>query len=88
MFPELVEEGHAAWEGLRFIVFSGSTAPTHGVDVTAHVDRGLASLLEHRVYLEALGQDDPTVFLHDFAAAAGPRLGVELAVLFELVDIS
>ena len=47
-----------------------STAPTHGVDVTAQLDRGVASLLERKVYLEALGQEDPTGFL---AAFAPPR---------------
>jgi LmbE family N-acetylglucosaminyl deacetylase len=87
IFPELAEEGLAAWDGLRFIAFAGSTSPTHGVDVTDHIDRGVASLREHKVYLEALGQEDPTAFLHQFADAAGPRLGVEKAVLFELVDV-
>jgi hypothetical protein len=42
--------------------------PTHYVDVTATIDAGIASLREHRAYLDGLGQDfDPDEFLRDMA---------------------
>lgn len=80
--------GGDPWSGVRFALFSGSPQATHGTDVTATIDRGVASLREHAAYLEGLGGDpdeDPTAFLRDNAAAAGPRLGVDLAATFELI---
>ncbi len=74
---------------VRFIAFSSSPAPSHAVDVTGYVDAGVASLREHRTYLEALDDGtpgrDPTSFLRTNAEAVGPSIGVEAAVSFELV---
>ena len=87
MFPELATDGHQAWGGVRFIAFGGSPAPTHGADVTAYLDAGVASLAAHAAYLAALAgpAGDPEAFLRPAAQAAGERLGVELAASFELV---
>lgn len=75
------------WAGVRWIAYNASTHPTHAVDVSAHLDRGVASLRCHRTYIDAL--DDPDfdadAFLRGAAEAAGPRLGVDLAATFELV---
>jgi LmbE family N-acetylglucosaminyl deacetylase len=81
--------GGPAWKGLRFAIFGGSTEPTHAVDVTATIDLGVASLREHRTYLEALGggMSDPDSFLRDLARATGPTIGVEAAVSFEMVAL-
>lgn len=91
VFRELLDEGHQPWTGLRFIAFSGSPAPTHGVDVTATLGQGIASLQCHATYLAALepgtAGHQPEVFLRQSAAAAGPLLGVEHAVTFEVVPI-
>jgi LmbE family N-acetylglucosaminyl deacetylase len=78
-----------AWSGCRFVAFSGSPTATHGVDVTDTLDAGVASLRCHELYLSNLGGDmaDPDQFLRSAATAAGPRLGVELATLFELVHL-
>jgi len=74
------------WGGVRFLAFSGSTEPTHGVDVGDHLDAGVASLRCHRTYIDGLGEDfDPDAFLRSNAEAAGPALGVELAAAFEVV---
>lgn len=92
VFPELVEEGHEPWSGLRRLAFSGSTSPTHWCDVTGYLDQGRESLRQHALYLEHLGSglgsgDDPTAFLVDFAAGAGAQVGVEHATTFEIIDV-
>ena len=55
--------------------------PTHFVDVTATMDAGVASLREHRAYLEGLGGDfDPDEFLRNMAGFTGLAAGCEYAV--------
>ena len=78
------------WAGVRWIAYASSTAPTHAVDVTDSFAAGVASLQCHRTYIEALGDPDfdPESFLRSGAEAAGALLGVELAVTFELVDLT
>ena len=64
-----------------------TTSPTHGVDVTDTVEDGVASLAEHRRYLEALA---PTPVLDqaraqvESATAALPGFAAERAAGFEL----
>ena len=48
IFPELLDEGHQPWNGVRRVLIAGSNAPTHAVDVTDFIDQGVASLEEHR----------------------------------------
>ena len=76
------------WDGVRFVAFSGSPQPTHGVDTTATFELGVRSLAAHRVYLEHLGGDmaSPDEFLRGAATAAGERLGCELAASFEVIE--
>lgn len=63
---------------------AGSSASTHFVDVTDTIDRGVASLREHRLYIEGLGTEfEPDEFLHQIAAYAGMAVGCEYAVLFQ-----
>ncbi|MEM9133434.1 MAG: PIG-L deacetylase family protein [Actinomycetota bacterium] len=75
------------WSSVRWIAYNASTAPTHAVDVTDHLDVGVASLECHRTYIDALGGPDfdPDTWLRSAAAGNGPSLGVDLAVAFELV---
>jgi LmbE family N-acetylglucosaminyl deacetylase len=88
IFPELLEEGYEPWDGVRSVLTGGSGSPTHGVDVTDTLDRGIASLKEHRRYIEGLSFDfDPEEFLTWGAAAAGERLGVDYGVMFEVIGI-
>ena len=70
------------WTGIRG-AYVGTTDPTHFVDVTATIDAGIASLREHRAYLEGLGGDfDPDEFLRNLASFTGLGAGVEYAVGF------
>jgi len=76
------------WKGVRMVAFAGSPEPTHAVDVGDHVERGIASLREHRVYLEGLGRDfDPEEFLRTQARTAGARARCQHAVTFEVVEL-
>ena len=83
LFPEAGEP----WPGVRWIAYNGSTEPTHAVDVTDHLGRGVESLECHKAYIQALGDPsfDGDSWLRPAAESAGQRLGVDLAVAFELV---
>jgi LmbE family N-acetylglucosaminyl deacetylase len=59
----------------------GDSDPTHFVDVTDTIDLGVASLREHRAYIEGLGHEfDPDVFLHDMGGYVGLGAGCDYAV--------
>jgi LmbE family N-acetylglucosaminyl deacetylase len=76
------------WTGVHMVAFTGSPQPTHAVDVGDHIERGIASLREHRVYLEGLGGDfDPEQFLRTQARTAGARARCEHAVTFEVIEL-
>ena len=86
IFPELVEDGFDPWNGVRLVCFGGSPQPTHAVDVTGFLELGIASLRAHEAYIANLGGDrfDADAFLRGQATAAGPLLGVEHAITFEV----
>lgn len=84
----LFPEAGPAWTGVRFVAFSGSTRPTHAVDVTESIERGIASLECHRTYLDALADPpDPAEFLRGSAARMAADTPYDLATLFELVMV-
>jgi LmbE family N-acetylglucosaminyl deacetylase len=87
VFPELLDEGHEPWNGARRILVNASPFATHAVDVTDTIERGIASLNEHKAYLAGLGEggmSDPAEFLRNAAEGAGERFGGRPAVAFEL----
>ncbi len=55
IFPELTEE---PWRGVQYIAVAELTDSPHEVDVTDQVEKAVASLCEHRRYLELLS-DQP-----------------------------
>ena len=88
IFPELLEEGLQPWGGVKKVLVAGSANPTHGVDVTDFLDRGIASLQAHQAYIENLSGDfNPESFLKNNAAATGKWLGCKYAVAFEVIAI-
>jgi len=88
IFPELLSEGLEPWGKVKMVVIGGSPQPTHAVDVSAFIDRGIASLEKHRVYIDNLTERiEPGDFLRRFAAEAGKRFGCEYAVAFEVITI-
>jgi LmbE family N-acetylglucosaminyl deacetylase len=79
VFPET----GPAWTGIKAAYVHATAAPTHFVDVTATIDAGVASLREHRAYIEGLGREfDPDEFLRNMAGYAGLGAGCEYAVAF------
>src|SRR5215204_2496780 len=86
VFPELLDEGLEPWPGVRYVCLAGAAEPNIGVDVTGFLDRGIASLQAHRVYMDGLGAAafDSAEFLSWMAAGSGERMGVDAAVLFDL----
>jgi LmbE family N-acetylglucosaminyl deacetylase len=79
VFPE----AGPAWTGIRDAYVTSSGSPTHFLDVTATIDAGIASLREHRAYLDGLGRDfDPDEFLRNMAGFVGLGAGCDYAVAF------
>jgi LmbE family N-acetylglucosaminyl deacetylase len=79
VFPEAGQR----WSGIRDAFVSTSRDPTHFADVTASIDVGVASLREHRAYIDGLGRDfDPDQFLRDGAGYIGLAAGCDYAVGF------
>jgi LmbE family N-acetylglucosaminyl deacetylase len=66
---------------IRATYVIGNGEPTHFVDVTDTIDLGVASLREHRAYIEGLGHEfDPDQFLRDIAGYVGLGAGCDYAV--------
>ncbi|MFM9579169.1 MULTISPECIES: PIG-L deacetylase family protein [Streptomyces] len=88
IFPELLEQGLEPWDGVRWVAVAGSSSPTHAVDAGPGLERAVASLLEHRTYLEVLTKEDPETYVRDFltgfARTTGERFGGRPAVAFEV----
>ena len=79
VFPE----AGPPWAGIRDAYVASVGNPTHFADVTATIDVGVASLREHRAYLDGLGRDfDPDQFLKDMAGSVGLGAGCDYAVGF------
>jgi len=76
------------WGGVTAAYIGGASSPTHYVDVGDSLGRGIASLREHRAYIDGLGTDfDPEQFLTDMAGYAGMVAGCDRAVLFEAYEV-
>ena len=57
--------------------------------MTDSIDKGIASLQEHKVYIDNLSQDfDPEMFLSFGAAAIGETAGCDYAVGFSLMEVN
>ncbi|WP_330333919.1 PIG-L family deacetylase [Streptomyces sp. NBC_00536] len=89
IFPELItEEELEPWNGVRWVAVAGSSTPTHAADAAPGFERSVASLLEHRAYIEGLTDEDPESYVRGFLTAnverAAPRFGGRPAVAFEV----
>lgn len=89
VFRELTDEGLPPWDGVHEVWAAGSPDSRHAVDVTATFDRGVASLMAHRAYLDGLGSGDfdAEQFLDSVCRPAGIRLGVARAAAFEVLSL-
>lgn len=84
IFPELLDEGYEPWDGVTMACFNASPQSTHYVDIEEWLERGIASLEEHRAYLDHVGTDARQM-LTEFAETAGMMAGVEFAAMFEVI---
>ena len=77
----LFPDAGPAWHGTKAIYVAAAGVPTHFVDVTGTIDAGVASLREHKAYLDGLGGDfDPDDFLRKMAGFIGLAADCEYAV--------
>jgi LmbE family N-acetylglucosaminyl deacetylase len=87
--PWVFSDAGPAWTGIRHAFVAAAGDPTHFADVTGTIDLGVASLREHRVYIEGLGREfDPDEFLRTIAGYIGLGAGVEYAVGFRRYGVS
>jgi len=88
IFRDLIDEGYEPWGGVRYVFINGGPDPTHGCDVEAGLERGIASLVAQRAYFENLGRAfDPDAFLREQTTKLGPRLGCRYAVGFRVLKL-
>ena len=81
--PWVFGDAGNAWTGIKHLFVGASGEPTHFADVTDTIDLGVASLREHKVYIEGLGRDfNPDEFLRNIAGYVGLGAGCEYAVAF------
>ena len=87
VFPELLDEGLEPFS-VRWLLVSGDTRPTHGVNVTGDpLERGIASLEAHAGYLAGIpGHPPARPMITAITALQGRALGVPNAVLFKAWD--
>jgi LmbE family N-acetylglucosaminyl deacetylase len=77
----LFPDAGPAWNGIKAVYVAATSNPTHFVDTTATIEMGIASLREHKAYLDGLGGDfDPDEFLRNMAGYIGLAAGCEYAV--------
>lgn len=85
----VVDAVREAGGGVRFIAAASSPQSGHAVDVTGYEDVAIASLREHRAYLEGLGGEaESLTMIREGLAAAGKQFGSPSAVSFELIDVA
>jgi len=87
VFPELRDDGHEPWGGVRFVLAASSPLAGHYVDVSDFLDVGIASLEAHAAYIGGLGGDfQAEPFLRSLAEPTGQEVGVAAAIAFELIE--
>ena len=84
---DLAADGLEPHGAVRWIGLVGDAEPTHAVDVSASIDRGMAALRAHETYWEVLG-GTPEGMLRESAAELGARQGVAAAVPVRRVRVA
>ncbi|MFC0626008.1 PIG-L deacetylase family protein [Kribbella deserti] len=84
-----LDEGLEPWNGVEHVYLIGTPTPTHGVDVSDWLDKGIASLCQHRAYLDGLGREfDPEMFIRMMTAHGGQLFGSAHAVVLEQIQLA
>ncbi|GAB2482084.1 PIG-L deacetylase family protein [Jatrophihabitans fulvus] len=87
VFRDLLDEGLEPVT-VSTVLVGASPYADRAVDVSDHLDAGVASLAAHAAYLRGLGEDamsDPREFLEAQARPVGARLGTTFGVPFEVI---
>ena len=89
VFADHIAGGLEPWGGVKQVWAAASPLANQAVDITDTFDLGVESLKSHKAYIDGLGwQDfDPAEFLEGMSRATGSRLGVPLAVPFEVFNL-
>jgi LmbE family N-acetylglucosaminyl deacetylase len=74
------------WPGVRFALVAGASDASHFVDVSEHLERGIASLEAHARYLAHV-RTDARSFLTSMAEESGRACGTRYATTFRLVSL-
>ena len=90
IFPELVDEGFDPWS-VKVLAFSGSSRPTHYVDVSDKVAVAVESLEAHTAYNSALPDEFPkpdqlVPMILKMGAKAAQADGVTHALALDVVN--
>ncbi len=86
IFRDLIDDLGLEPHSARRALVAMSPQPTHAVDVTEAVDAAVASLVEHRAYLDGLGDHpmaDPEI-VRAWLHGAGALAGIDAALLVEV----
>lgn len=88
VFRDLLEEGLEPWS-TRWVLSSGDTRPTHGVDVSGEpVEAGIRSLEAHGAYLASIpGHPPARDLVNGITGQQGRLLGTDHAVAFRAWDL-
>ncbi|WP_199422122.1 PIG-L deacetylase family protein [Actinotalea solisilvae] len=88
VFRELLDEGLEPWSP-RWVLSSGDTRPTHGVDVTGEpVQAAVRSLEAHGAYLASIeGHPPARVLVEGVTGMQGRLLGTANGVVFRVWDL-
>jgi LmbE family N-acetylglucosaminyl deacetylase len=82
------EDGLDPWEGVRWQAVAGSPYPTHAIDASAGLERGVQAVMAHSTYIQELTDEDSETYVRNFLrrnmTEAGTRFGCELAVSFQV----
>ncbi|TDE88135.1 PIG-L family deacetylase [Occultella glacieicola] len=88
VFHDQLGDGLEPWSGVRQVWVAGSPDATHGVDTTETFDAGLASLKEHKAYIDGLSWHfDPEEFLTGIATSGGEATGTRYGTTFEVIGL-
>lgn len=92
VFTDLVDADGARlepWGSVRFTAVAASPQLTHAVDVTDHIEAGVASLKAHAAYLAGLGEAgaDPDALGRSFVMREAERFGGRPCTAFELIGL-
>jgi LmbE family N-acetylglucosaminyl deacetylase len=81
-FPELLDEGHEPWRGLREVYVMGPGTRDFAVDISTSIDRKIDSL---RAHVSQVGEWDMNTWIRQWTAENGKPHGYTHAELFSVI---